>query len=78
MRSDTSTQWSKWLPLCECWYNTNYHTLTKNTPYEVLYGLMPPIHILCVPKDSSNEIVDKLLSNTEEMLKIIRINLQVV
>jgi hypothetical protein len=44
----------------------------------VLYGLMPPIHILCVPKDSSNEIVDKLLSNKEEMLKIIRNNLQVV
>jgi hypothetical protein len=78
MRSDTSTQWSKWLPLYECWYNTNYHTLTKNTPYEVLYGLMPPIHIPCVLKDSANETVDKLLSNKEEMLKITRNNLQAV
>lgn len=78
MRNDTFTQWSKWLPLCECWYNINYHTLTKHTPYEVLYGLMQPIHIPCVPKDLTNEIVDKLLSNKEEMLKIIRNNLQVV
>jgi hypothetical protein len=37
---------------------------------------MPPIHIPCVPKDSANEIVDKLLSNKKEMLKIIRNNLQ--
>ena len=31
-------QWSKWLPWAEWSYNTSYHTATKLTPYEVVYG----------------------------------------
>jgi hypothetical protein len=66
---------SKWLPLYECWYNINYHTLTKHTLYEVLYELDMPIHIPYVLKDSTNETVDRLLINKKEMLKIIKNNL---
>lgn len=34
-------QWSKWLPLCEFWYNTNWHSALGNSPFEVLYGHAP-------------------------------------
>lgn len=34
-------QWSKWLSLCEFWYNTNWHSSLGKTPFEVLYGRQP-------------------------------------
>jgi hypothetical protein len=40
--SDKQTQWFKWLPLAEWWYNTSFHTATKLTPFMALYGYHPP------------------------------------
>ena len=38
------TQWNKWLPLAEYWYNTAFQTALGHTPFEVLYG-RPPRHL---------------------------------
>ncbi|KAL5698643.1 hypothetical protein ACHQM5_029654 [Ranunculus cassubicifolius] len=38
MTSLHPTRWAKWLPLAEWWYNTNFHTSLKQTPFSVLYG----------------------------------------
>ena len=35
------THWAKWISLCEFWYNTNWHTSTGKTPFELLYGRHP-------------------------------------
>ncbi|KAJ6959486.1 hypothetical protein NC653_037738 [Populus alba x Populus x berolinensis] len=67
--------WGKWLSACEWWYNTNYHTSTKKTPYEVLYGMVPPIHIPYTHKDSPVEAVDNYLTQREDMFKEIKNNL---
>jgi hypothetical protein len=40
--SDKQTQWFKWLPLAEWWYNTSFHTATKMTPFMELYGYHTP------------------------------------
>ena len=32
---------AKWLPLCEFWYNTNWHSALNKSPFEVLYGHSP-------------------------------------
>ena len=40
--SDKQTQWVKWLPLPEWWYNTSFHTAAKMTPFMALYGYHPP------------------------------------
>jgi hypothetical protein len=34
-------QWKRWLPLCEYWYNTNWHSSLNKSPFEVLYGYSP-------------------------------------
>ncbi|KAL0340888.1 UNVERIFIED_CONTAM: Transposon Ty3-G Gag-Pol polyprotein [Sesamum radiatum] len=35
------SQWHKWLSLAEYWYNTNFHTGLKLTPFQALYGYVP-------------------------------------
>ncbi|KAL5850318.1 hypothetical protein ACOSQ4_008331 [Xanthoceras sorbifolium] len=44
MTSSKPSHWANWLPLAEWWYNTNYHTALKMTPFEALYGFRPPIY----------------------------------
>lgn len=34
-------QWSKWLSLCEFWYNNNWHSSLGKTPFQVIYGRKP-------------------------------------
>jgi len=41
MCAKSPKNWVKWLPLAEWWYNTTYHTATKATPYEIMYGQLP-------------------------------------
>jgi hypothetical protein len=76
MAGDCPNQWAKRLPLAEWWYNTNYHSATKITPYEVLYGFPPPIHIPYSPKDSAVTLVDEYLNTKEEVIKQVWAHLQ--
>ena len=41
--SDKQTQWVKWLPLAEWWYNTSFHTAWKMTPFMELWYHPPSI-----------------------------------
>jgi hypothetical protein len=40
--NDRQTQWINWLHLTEWWYNSTFHTSTKMSPFEALYGYPPP------------------------------------
>ena len=35
------SRWAKWIPVCEFWYNTNWHSATGKTPFEIIYGHAP-------------------------------------
>ena len=39
---DKQNRWLQWLHLAEWWYNCAYHTSTKMTPFQALYGYAPP------------------------------------
>jgi len=77
MTSETPDQWYQWLPLAEWWYNTSYHSSIKSTPFTVLYGQNPSVHIPYLPKDSNIEAVDIQLTKREDSLKTIKDNLKV-
>jgi len=46
--SDKQTQWVKWFPLAEWWYNTSFHTAAKMTPFMALYGYHSPCITSCL------------------------------
>jgi hypothetical protein len=38
------------------------------TPYEIVYGFPPPIHVPYFPRDSAVALVDEYLSTKEEVI----------
>ncbi|GKV24163.1 hypothetical protein SLEP1_g33810 [Rubroshorea leprosula] len=70
MTGDHPTEYNKWLLLAKWWYNTNFHIATQISPFKALYGLLPPLHITYVPRDSDVAIVDQSLQARDNMLKV--------
>jgi hypothetical protein len=67
-------KWLAWLPLAEWWYNTNYHTSLKCTPFEALYGYKPPmISEVLVP--GPDTVATDFLSQRQDMIKRLKENL---
>ena len=46
---------SKWLALAKWWYNANFHSSLKMTPFQALYGCCPPQLLIMV--DSNGRLV---------------------
>lgn len=38
---DCPRQWKKWLAMAEFWYNTNFHSALRCSPFKALYGVDP-------------------------------------
>ena len=75
MVGERPKDWIKWFPLAEWWYNTNYHTAIKTTPYQVVYGQPPPVHLPYIPGDSMVEAVDRSLQMREAAIKLLKFHL---
>ena len=73
--SDRPHSWVDWLHLAKFWFNTNYHTSTKFTPYEALYGCPPPRQMDYIPGTTKVEVVDHLLRTRSEVLSLNKISL---
>ncbi|GJS19021.1 retrotransposable element Tf2 [Tanacetum coccineum] len=76
MTSEQPKQWMKWLSLAEWWYNTNHHSAINTTPYEMVYGQTPPIHVPYVGGESKMEVVDRTLSAREEAIEVCKFHLK--
>nr|GEW20866.1 Ty3/gypsy retrotransposon protein [Tanacetum cinerariifolium] len=63
-------QWMKWLSLAEWWYNTNHHSSIDTTPFEVVYGQPPPVHVPYVGGDSKVDAVDRTLTAREAAIEL--------
>ena len=71
---DQPHTWFDWLHLVEFWFNTNYHTSTKLTLYEALYGFPPPKVLDYIPSTTKVDAQDKLLHTRSEMLALLKQN----
>ncbi|GAA0176954.1 hypothetical protein LIER_29635 [Lithospermum erythrorhizon] len=61
MSSHKPQDWSKWLPMVEFWYNSNYHSSLKMSTFQAFYGYKPPvISTSLYLKNIHTEVVDQL------------------
>jgi hypothetical protein len=73
--SDKKNQWAQWLPLVEWWYNTSYHTTTRMTAFEAVYGQNPPSVLSYLPGTLKVQAVDPTLTVKEDILHTLKENL---
>ena len=69
-------KWANWLPWAEYSYNTSYHSSTKMTPYEVLYGQPPPILPAYEKGTTRVDSLDQALHEKNRMLALLKTNLE--
>ena len=63
--ADRPHSWVEWLPLAEFWFNTNFHTSIKLTPFEAFYGYPPPRVKDYMPSTTQVGAVDLLLKDRQ-------------
>ncbi|XP_030939733.1 uncharacterized protein LOC115964592 [Quercus lobata] len=64
-----------WLPLVEFWFNTNYHTSIKLTPFEALYGYPPPKVVDYVPGVTRVATINSYLQDRQQLFSLFKQNL---
>ena len=69
-------KWSNYLPWAELWYNTTYHASTGMTPFQALYGRLPPQIPNYHNGMSPVHEVDQSLEARDELLRQLKINLE--
>jgi hypothetical protein len=65
-------QWSKWLSLCEFWYNNNWHSSVGKTPFEVIYGRQPRFFGVTASDSIAEEDVQSWLSDRQLVIASVR------
>ena len=68
-------KWSDFLPWAELWYNTTYHASTKMTPFQALYGRLPPTIPHYPVGSCSIHEVDQQLTTRDTLLRQLKENL---
>ncbi|KAJ4807007.1 polyprotein [Rhynchospora pubera] len=61
-------KWYRWLSLAEWWYNTNFHSSLKTTPFQALYGYPPPQLPMGTPPKSAVETVNQLIKDRHQVM----------
>ena len=72
---DRPTEWAEWLYLAEFWFNTNFHSSLKLTPFEALYGYPPSKLVDYVPGTTRVAAVDLLLQDRQQLFSLLKTNL---
>ncbi|CAH9120068.1 unnamed protein product [Cuscuta epithymum] len=76
MTHQNPRQWVQWLSLAEYWYNTNYHSSTKTTPFEALYGHTHPTLSIPTPSALTNIEVRELINHRQRLKQELKENLK--
>ena len=62
------------LPLAEFWFNTNFHSSTKITLFEALYGYPHPRLLDYIPGTTMVEAVDDHLQSRQQVMSLLKQN----
>lgn len=79
LRSFTAEQprlWARYLPWAEWHYNTVWHSSIQMTPYQAVFGRVPPTLLDYITGATSVAAVDDLLSDHSHFLSTLKENLQ--
>ena len=74
---DRPHSWVDWLPLAKFWFNTNFHTSIKLTPFEAIYGYPPPKVVEYVPGVKRVATIDSYLQDRQQLFSLLKHNLNV-
>ena len=75
--ADRPYRWAEWLSLAEFWFNTNFHTSLKLTPFEALYGFAPPTLQSYILGTTRVNALDSLLCQRDAVWTTLRSHLVV-
>lgn len=67
---------SKWFLLYKFWYNINYHSALKMTPFKVMYGYEPPQLSFEFISQTKVAGIDQVLGERQLMAKALKENLK--
>ena len=67
--------WVHWVPWAEYCYNTSWHSATKTTPFEAVYGRPLPSLLSYVPGITKSIEVEETLRARDQTLELLRTNL---
>ncbi|GMI96746.1 hypothetical protein HRI_003343900 [Hibiscus trionum] len=71
-----SKEWAEWLHLAEWWYNTTFHTSIQVTPYQDVYGQVPPVHLPYIAGESLVYEVDRSLQKRDAAIKMLQFHMK--
>lgn len=66
--SDHPQHWSKWLSLCEFWYNTKWHSSLGKSPFELLYGRKPRYFGITASDQVASSDIEQWLAEREVVM----------
>jgi hypothetical protein len=69
-------EWGKYLHWAEWHYNTSIHSATGMSPFQVVYGKLPPTLPAYIAGSSRLEAVETELSSREDILELLKKKLQ--
>jgi hypothetical protein len=70
--SSTLKQRAKWLSWVKYCYNTGFHSATKRTPFEIVYGRPPPSLLPYIPGTIRSTAVEDALVAWDELVREVR------
>lgn len=74
---DRPQHWFSLLAWAENCYNTSYNSSIKMTPYQALYGKLPPTILPCVSGSSNITSLDEMLVDRDALIRKFKKNLEV-
>lgn len=76
LANDQLLDWSKWIAWVEYCYNASWHSTIQCTPFQAVHGRKPPPLLNDNPGTANSLEVDAELHSRNEILKLLRSNLE--